>query len=307
MKVLVTGAGGFIGRHFITVLRARGHECVAVSRIVDVVAGSVGVGDFELYDGWQQLMAGVEVVIHLAARVHVMSQGAEDHDALYQSTNVDLTLRLAKEAAAAGVKRFIFLSSIKVNGEKTLDGKRFSEVDLPAPEDGYGCSKLAAEKGLQELCMHSAMELVIIRPPLVYGAGVKANFQHLLEVSRRAIPFPFGRVKNRRDMVSVDNLCDLIVTCLDHPAAANQIFLVSDGCPYSLSGLLSTMAEVQGRKIWLWPFPVSILSVMLWLLGKQPLSQPLLGDLEVDMTHTTEALGWAPKSTLEETLKKMVG
>ncbi|WP_101758412.1 NAD-dependent epimerase/dehydratase family protein [Oceanicoccus sp. KOV_DT_Chl] len=307
MKVLITGASGFVGRHLMPMLKAENHECVAVARSNQGLdAQFLAVGDFYTFNNWSAILEGVSVVIHLAARAHVMDADSADEAELYDRANVDVTVRLAKAALASGVKRFVFISSIKVNGENTLTGASFSSFDVASPKDEYAGSKYRAERYLEDIARNSTMELVIIRPPLVYGPGVKANFLRLLNLARSPIPLPFALVDNRRDMVSVYNLCDLIVTCIEHPAASNQTFLVSDGRSYSLSELLSVMSSVQGGRSRLWPVPLSLLTFGFRLLGKEELVQRLLADLQVDIHHTVETLEWRPKYTLEDTLRKMI-
>ena len=295
VKVLVTGATGFVGRQLLT---SSGHDFIAVSRQAST-SSEVAIGDMSDYRDWQTLFQGVEVIVHLAARVHQMSDG---DPGAYQRDNVEVVQRMASAAVAAGVRRFIFISSIKVNGEIT-NGRPFTAQDPPLPVDLYGQSKAKAEAILLAAADQSAMQVVIIRPPLVYGPGVKANFKRLMQLANW--PLPFAAIHNRRDMVSVFNLCDLILCCIDHSAAQNQIFLVSDGKPYGLSTLLQAMSKVQGRRSWLWPFPCSILRGCLQVLGKDDFAQRLLGDLEVDISHTVTTLNWHPKYSLKETLRTM--
>lgn len=296
MTTLITGSSGFIGRHL---LASYDDDVITVSRNAGPQA-HIAIGDIAQFNDWETLFQGVDVIIHLAARVHRMEDG---NPALYDRDNIQVVKRMAAAAVSCGVRRFIFLSSIKVNGEYTQH-KAFSPFDTPSPSDPYGQSKLAAEQLLMAAASTSEMEVAIIRPPLVYGPGVKENFQRLLSLAR--LPLPFALVNNRRDMVSVYNLCDLIVSCIDHPSAVNRVFLVSDGQPYSLSTLLHAISRVQGRRSLLWPFPVSWLSKGLGLLGKEPFVLRLFGDLELDISDTKETLGWQPKYTLEETLRKMI-
>lgn len=309
MTVFVTGATGFVGRALCAVMIKRGSLRISV-RDKATGNGLEGVDDviqasLSPEQDWAVAMAGVSVVIHCAARVHVMSEEAVDPLAEFRRVNVDGTLRLAQQAAAAGVKRFIFLSSIKVNGEQTLVGAPFIADQQPNPCDPYGVSKMEAEEGLRALARDTEMEVVIIRPPLVYGPGVKANFLAMMRWLKRGIPLPLGAVTgNRRSLVALDNLVDLIVTCIDHPAAANQTFLVSDGESLSTAALLRRMGNALWRPARLIPVPVSLLRMGAALLGKREIAQRLCGSLEIDIVKTRELLGWEPPISVDEGLRR---
>lgn len=300
MTVLITGANGFIGSHL----------CLQVSEPVVRVAryskqeNVHSIGNFLSFSGWDTLLQDIDVVVHLAARVHHMQASDIAEDTTYQRDNVDVTHNLVKAAARNHVRRFIYLSTIKVNGESTQTGKPFSPKSLLNPSDSYARSKVLAEQEIEAACNDLGIDYVVIRPPLVYGPGVKANFMRLLNLSR--MPLPFKSIHNCRDMVSVFNLCDLINVCIEHPAAKNQTFLVSDGEPYSLSGLLKAMSQAQDKQSWLWPFPKKWLQGLLNILGKQNVAQRLFGNLEIDISHTTETLDWQPKYSLEYTLRKIL-
>ena len=247
-------------------------------------------------------LAGVDVVVHAAARVHVMSaEGANDLSS-FRAANVEGTIKFATSAALAGVKRFVFISSIKVNGEQTRLGHAFTPLDLPAPVDAYGISKREAEDALRELGARTGMEVVIIRPPLVYGPGVKANFLSMLRWVERGTPLPLGSINNRRSLVALDNLVDLIVRCIDHPAAPGNTFLVSDGEDLSTTQLLRRVARSLGVRSVLIPFPQRVLSTGLTLIGKQALSARLCGSLQVDISQTCELLEWIPPVGNEQAL-----
>jgi nucleoside-diphosphate-sugar epimerase len=211
---------------------------------------------------------------------------------------------LAKQAAIAGVKRFIFISSIKVNGEKTSLGMPFTTDDVPAPEDAYGISKLEAELGLQQLASDCGMEVVIIRPPLIYGPNVKGNFAYMINLLDRELPLPLGAIHNLRSLVALDNLVDLIITCIDHPAAANQLFLAGDGQDLSTTELLRGVSRAMGKPSRLLPVPESLLMLAATLLGKKSVSQRLLGSLQVDISKARDVLGWEPPITVEEGLHR---
>ncbi len=251
---------------------------------------------------WTRILDDVDVVIHLAARGHVMKEQLANPLDAYRETNVDGTLNLARQAAKSGVRRFIFVSSIKVNGEQTLLGKPFAADDIPAPEDAYGISKLEAEQGLLILSKETEMEVVIIRPPLVYGPEVKENFASMMKFVASGVPLPFGAIYNQRSLVAIDNLVSLIITCIDHPAAVNQVFLVSDGEDVSTSDLLRRLAKAAGVSSRLIPIPAGLLNMGLTMLGKKMIAQRLLGSLQVDISKTQEMLGWAPPVSVDEGL-----
>ena len=249
-------------------------------------------------------LTGSHIVIHLAARVHVMNDTATNSLEAYRRVNVQGTLNLARQAAAIGVRRFLFLSSIKVNGEATQPSHPFAADEAPAPLDDYGISKMEAEQGLREIAVETGMEVVIIRPPLVYGPGVKANFASMMRWLRRGVPLPLGAIQNQRSLVALDNLVDLVVTCLTHPAAANQTFLVSDGEDVSTTELLRRMGKAMQCPAHLIPVPARLLKGAAALLGKQDVAQRLCNSLQVDIQKTRQLLGWNPPLTLDQGLKK---
>lgn len=307
MRVLLTGANGFVGRGLLERMSALVDlELVAavrrqVSAFPERVTSQVIAG-LEADTDWRKLLGGVEVVIHSAARVHVMHDTSSDPLTEFRRVNVDGTLNLARQAAAAGAHRFIFISSIKVNGEGTPLGVPYLADAQPAPADPYGISKMEAEQGLCALATETGMEVVIIRPVLVYGPGVKANFLSMMGWLHKGVPLPFGAIHNRRSLVALDNLVDLIVTCLDHPAAANQTFLVSDGEDLSTSELLRRMGAALGKPARLLPVPSGLLEAGAAMLGKKALSQRLCGSLQVDIGKTRELLNWTPPLSVDEAL-----
>ena len=310
MKVLLTGATGFIGCQLANRLRSipevelfstiRCHTSVTP----DICGHSLYIND--LNTDWSSALEDQHIVIHTAARAHIIKNKVPDPLAEFRKVNVDGTLNLARQAAHAGVRRFVFISSIKVNGEQTQPGVPFSADDTPAPQDPYGISKYEAERKLQQLAQETGMEVVIIRPPLVYGPGVKGNFATLVRMVERGVPLPLGAVHNRRSLVAVDNLVDLIITCIDHPAAANQIFLAGDGEDVSTTELLRAVATAMGKPARLIPVPAGALMFGAILLGKKAVAQRLLGSLQVDISKAREVLGWEPVVSVEEGLRRAV-
>jgi nucleoside-diphosphate-sugar epimerase len=305
MNILITGASGFVGRRLVERLRPTYPGLTAAVR-QSPAPGETAVGDIRADTDWSSVLCGRQCVIHTAARVHVMRDETADPLATYRRVNVAATLNLARQAAAAGVKRFIFLSSIKVNGEQTCPGRPFTADDAPAPEDAYGTSKWEAEQSLQQLAAETGMELVIIRPPLVYGPGVKGNFASMIKLVAKGLPLPLGAVHNQRSLVALDNLVDLIITCIDHPAAANQVFLAGDGQDLSTPELLRGVALAMGRPSRLIPVPPFLLMLSATLLGKKAVAQRLLGSLQVDVAKARNLLGWEPPVSVEEGLKRCV-
>lgn len=310
--ILVTGPTGFVGNALVNRLAAEraGNGVVAAVRRNNLLwpegVRGVMVGNLLPTTDWGASLHGVDAVVHCAARVHVMQDDTSDPLQVYREVNVNGTLNLALQAAQAGVCRFVFVSSIKVNGESTLPGRPFSADDDPAPLDPYGLSKLEAEQGLWEIAAQTGMEVVIVRPPLVYGPGVKANFASMMRWVSSGVPLPLGLIHNARSMVALDNLVDLLVACLKHPAAAGQTFLVSDGDDVSTTELLRRTAWAMGKRALLLPVPASWLEMVAALLGKREMAQRLCGSLQVNIEKTCSILGWAPPLTLDQGLKKAV-
>ena len=305
--ILITGSSGFIGRavcqqlqtrglSFVTAVRGQGHS---------VSEHCLAVGEFDGCTIWSQALSGVDAVVHLAARVHIMNDQCADPLSEYRRVNVEGTRNLAMQAASAGVKRFIFLSSIKVNGESTQPGHKYLADDLPKPSDAYAISKHEAEQALFGIARETGMEVVIVRSPLVYGPGVKANFEKLMNAVLEGWPLPLDSVcHNRRSLVCVDNLVDFIFTCLNHPAAANQIFLVSDDEDLSTADLFHRMCasvDVPDRS---WQAPVWLLRASAILLGKSGAYQRLCGSLQVDIDKSKQLLGWTPPVSVDEGLRR---
>lgn len=309
MRLLVTGAGGFVGRALCADLSRRNNSVLGAVRTARAPKADiewVSAGDISGSTDWVRLVKGVETVIHVAARVHVMQDNAADPLAEFRKVNVDGSLNLARQAADAGVKRFVFMSSVKVNGESTQAGHCFTEMDAPGPQDAYGQSKHEAELGLQKIAAQSGMEVVIIRPPLVYGPGVKANFAALMRAVQKGWVLPLGAVHNQRSLVALDNLVDFVVTCASHPLAANQTFMVSDGHDLSTTELVCGLADALKAPKRFLPAPVWLLEAGATLLGKREAVQRLCGNLQVDISKARRLLGWMPPVSVDEGLRRAV-
>lgn len=305
MSILVTGASGFIGSQLLNQLKSE--NTIVLGRTKPKGGPYDKFLEKDLIDSHdlKDLLINVNVVVHLAARVHVMSNDMCNSLEMFREINTRATINLANQAAKANVKRFVFVSTIKVNGEATDSDEPFTAADVHAPEDEYGISKAEAETELFEIGKATGMEVVVIRPTLVYGPGVKANFASLMNLVSKGVPLPFGCIRdNRRSLVSVTNLVDLIVTCIDHPKAANQVFLVSDDHDVSTSEMVLQMARVLGGAQWQIPVPRWCYQLLGKLLGKQDVVDRLLGSLQVDITHTKETLNWTPPQSLEEGFKQ---
>ena len=312
-KICVTGATGFIGSKLSLKLSQLSYDVLAPVR--NLSSNSLSLNQNLKYikvekEGfnlnYSKILKQVDTVIHCAARTHVVKEVEKSPQIAYQKINVEETLNLATQAASFGVKRFIFLSSIKVNGEKTLRSESFKHNDIAMPEDAYGASKLEAEKVLRELSDRTGLEIVIIRAPLVYGEGVKGNFLRLLNLTNKKIPLPFARINNIRSLVGLDNLIDLIICCIDHPKAAGQIFLISDNESISTPELIKKIGAAMGKSTRLFPVPLSIFKLLGRLMGKSYEVDKLLGSLMVDTSHTRQILGWKPILSLDDGLNKTV-
>ena len=308
MKVLLTGATGFVGGRLALGLRDAANIDLSCAVREPGRAPSWGkefvVSGLDSAADWSEALQDQELVIHAAARAHVMQEQTDDPLTEYRKVNVEGTLNLARQAAEAGVRRFIFLSSIKVNGESTPPNQPYLADSEPAPEDAYGISKHEAERGLQDIGRETGMELVVIRPPLVYGPGVKGNFASMIKLVERGVPLPFGSVHNRRSLVALDNLVDLVITCTGHPAAANETFLVSDGRDLSTTELLRGVGDAMGKSTRLFPVPPGLLMFAATVLGRKAMAQRLLGSLQVDILKAQELLGWRPPVSVEEGLRR---
>lgn len=302
--IAITGASGFVGSNLLKVLNTSGYKVSVFGRNNKMQVSSFTKGIISPTTAYGSFFHGIEVVIHIAARVHLMEDSSEDSLGSFRSVNTEGTINFAKQAAQAGVKRFIFLSSIKVNGESTTNRAPFIASDTPKPEDPYGISKAEAEQQLLALGRKNGMEIVIIRPPLVYGEGVKANFFSLMSFVSKGAPLPFRSIKNnKRSLVSVYNLVDLIQLCIRHQNAANQIFLASDDDDLSTAKIVALMAKVQNKKNLALPVPSWCLKLAGKLFNKSDVVDRLTGSLQLDITHTKDTLNWAPPYSVEHGFK----
>ncbi|MBY3673522.1 UDP-glucose 4-epimerase [Vibrio paracholerae] len=305
MNILLTGASGFIGSKLLEELPADNISSLGRGKPEGQPSEKFIKLEIDNDTDYSVALSGVGVVVHLAARVHVMNDTVSTPLEEYREVNTRGTVNLARQAANAGVKRFVFVSSIKVNGEGTSQDKPFTSADLHAPEDDYGLSKSEAEQQLFKIGKETGMEIVVIRPTLVYGPGVKANFASLMNLVSKGIPLPFGCItKNKRSLVSVDNLVDLIITCIDHPKAANQVFLVSDDHDVSTAEMVRELAIALDKPTWQLPVPIWCYKLFGKLFGKSDIVDRLTGSLQVDISHTKETLGWKPPQTLQEGFKQ---
>lgn len=305
MNILLTGATGFLGSRLTTALQSKPNVnlTVAVRRRVEISAMNiVEVLTLDANTNWSVALTNQQVVIHAAARAHVMKDEVADPLAEYRRVNVDGTLNLARQAAAAGVRRFFFISSIGVNGN--INTRPFTEDDTPNPVELYAQSKWEAEQGLWQIQRETGIELVIIRPPLVYGRNAPGNFGSLMSWVKKGVPLPLGAIHNQRSLVSVDNLVDLIITCIHHPAAVNQVFLAGDGQDLSTTELLRGVAKAMGKTSRLIPVPVSMMMLAAVLLGKKAIARRIFGSLQVDISKARDMLGWEPPLSVDEGLKK---
>lgn len=309
MNVLVTGASGLVGGHLCQRLRQEGFAVRMAVRSRNARLSpdtQVVTGDIDQNTDWGESLAGVQLVFHLAARVHVMNDQAQDPLTEFRRVNTLGTLNLAHQAAKAGVKRFVFISSVKVNGESTRWGSPFTESDPPKPQDAYGQSKSEAELGLRVIAAQTGMEVCIVRPPLVYGPGVKANFAALIRAVQKGWPMPLGAIHNARSMVALDNLVDFLLTCATHPEAADQTFLISDGHDLSSSELMRGLARAAAKPSRLFPVPMWVLQWAGCMFGKQAQINRLCGNLQVDSAKARRLLSWTPPVSVEEGLRRTV-
>ena len=313
MRIGVTGAFGFIGKslcnqllkkNFFVHAAVRENKKSAIDQCKNLKI--IEMGDMQLKTNRSEFLLNLDCIIHCAAYVHQIKNCEKINNLNYKKKNLDFTRDLAQQAAAFGVKRFIFLSSIKVNGEQTIDSSCFKYNDISKPEDAYARSKYDAEQALLEISKKTKLEVVIIRPPLVYGEGVKANFLRLLDLVHKEVSLPFFNINNSRSFIGLDNLVDLIIHCIDHPKATGKTFLVSDGEDISTPDLIRKLSKIMGKSTRLFSFPISIIKLMSYLIGKTSEVNRLIGSLRVDSSHTRKILEWNPPFSLEEGLKKTV-
>ena len=313
-KLLVTGANGFVGNVLCREALVRGFsvrgavrtDCDCPLKIKNSGIGYVAVGDINADTDWNSAIFNCDVVIHLAARVHVMSEDSDDPLYSFRLVNTLGSENLARTAAACGVKRLVYVSSIKVNGEVTDDDTCFFEQDKPNPQDAYGISKWEAEQALCRVALETGLEVVIVRPPLVYGAGAKGNFSQMLRVVALGIPLPFASIKNKRDLVYVGNLVDALIICATHPSAAGNTYLVSDGKAVSTPALLKDVAKALGVSSYVFAWPIKLLKLAGVLFGKAEQIERLVGSLQVDSSKLRRDLGWVPPYSLQKGLDKTV-
>ena len=305
-KVLLTGTTGFIGSAlYASILANEGFDARQVVRKTsskNIINNCIEVEEFTGNTDFNIALTNIDIVIHLAAIAHVPNNSILDDAEKYKACNVDATVTLAKQAASNGVRRFIFLSSIGVNGIK--NEVPFTSFDIEQPVESYAKSKYEAELALKQLAKETEMEIVIIRPPLVYGKGAPGNFGSLLKITKKNLPLPLGAINNQRSFVAIDNLIDLIVTCIDHPKAANQIFLVSDDEDISTSNLLKKLTIAAGKKPCLLPVSVAFLKLAASMVGKKEAVEKLSSSLVVDIKHTKATLSWQPPITLDEGIRR---
>jgi nucleoside-diphosphate-sugar epimerase len=308
MNILVTGATGFVGKALCEALRRNGDRVSAASRRTDSSERRDGtiyfeVGDIDAFTDWKAALQDIDVVIHLAARVHVMRDTSNDPLNEFMKVNTAGTEHLARSAAANGVKRLVYVSSIKVNGEETVGDRRYTEQDAPRPQDPYGISKWEAEQALHQVAQETGLEIVIVRPPLVYGAGVKGNFIQMMGAVARGVPLPFASSLNKRDLLYVGNLVDALITCASHPASVGQTYLLCDGEPVSTAQLLRALAQALAVPSRLFPFPLGALKLAGKLSGRSDQFERLLGSLQIDSGKIRRELNWTPPFTMQQGLQ----
>lgn len=305
MNILLTGATGFLGRNLERKLVDKSDiflTCLSRKSLSSPIGHALKIQHLDSDSDMTELVAGQNVIVHAAACAHILQKNSTDVIPDYRTVNVDATIKLASQAASAGCKRFVFISSIGVNGNSNTSP--FIEQDIPNPQEPYAQSKWSAEIGLWEIRRNTGMEIVIIRPPLVYGSNAPGNFRSLVNWIAKGVPLPLGAIHNKRSLVAIDNLVDLIITCIDHPAAANEVFFVADGQDLSTTELLQVVAKAMGKRSRLIPVPHHLLMFCANLFGKKAVAQKLLCSLQVDISKARKLLGWEPPITVEEGLRR---
>lgn len=297
-SILVTGSGGFVGRGITTAFSNNGYDVQEAAQVDR--PGVIPVGPFTSKTEWRNAIKDRHAVVHLAARVHIDGKRAAEDFEAFRTTNRDGTLRLAEQAAEAGVRRFVFMSTIKVHGEGAEH--TYSETDLPSPQGAYAVSKREAEEGLKEIANRTGLEIVVLRPPLIYGPGVKGNFRSLIKAVARGVPLPLSAVRNRRSFIGLSNLVSAVQLALEHPAAAGRTYLLSDQHDLATPELIYLLATALGRRARLFPIPAQALELTSRLVGKQRSFQQLVGSLAVDSSAISKELGWRPVRTVTEEL-----
>jgi len=313
MKIYLTGSTGFIGSHLVMQLLKLSHNVVAPIRNFRFNQNNfnknlktLNLLNIEKTSDYFENLGQVDCLIHCAARTHVMKDKKKDPLNAYREVNVEKTKKLAEAAAAHGIKRFIFLSSVKVNGEKTNDYNNFKYNDTPQPEDFYAISKYEAEKILWKVSLKTGLEVTVVRLPLVYGHGVKGNLKRLIKLVRLGIPLPLSLIQNQRSMIGIDNLVDLLIKCIKHPNAAGKTFLVSDGKDLSTPDLINYISSSMGSSIRLFPFPTFLLKFLFSIIGKKKEIDRLTDSLKLDNSHVKRVLNWTPPVHVAEGIRRMV-
>ena len=309
-KILITGGNGFIGKALNKKLIQNNYFVKISSRKKEFNSKNLfttyRTGEIDGKTKWDKILDNIDCVVHCAAITSNMNKDEGETTESFRKVNIEGTINLARQSASMGVKRFIFLSSIKVNGEKTFNNSSFKYYDIPNPSDNYSNSKWIAEQELIKISNSTNLELIIIRSPLVYGPGAKGNFKRLINVIKTNMPLPLAMVQNQRSMIGIENLIDLLIQCIDHPKASGKIFLASDGEDLSTSELIKLIASSMGRKANLFPFPISILKFLGSVLGKREEINRLVGSLRIDNSYTKEILNWTPPVSVEEGIRRMV-
>lgn len=305
MKVVVTGANGFVGSAVVSHLEAKGHDVRAVVRRSEglIPSSPAFIKDIGPDTDWSEVVAGVSHVVHTAARVHILNETENDPLSAFRKVNTAGTINLAQQAAMAGVQRFVFISTIAVNGSKTKD-RPFTEQDTPNPHNAYAQSKWEAEQALEAIATATGMDVVIIRPPLVYGADAPGRFHQLMNIVKYNLPLPFGKIDNFKSLIAIDNMVDVICLCLKHPDAKNQVYFVGDDETYSTTKILREVAKARNKTLLLVPVPAGWMMLLAKLLGMHAAADSLFGSLTIDTKKVKSQLGWTPITSMSKQMQK---